>query len=130
VYRTYQKEKEESLWEKNVHSTGRSEQERLINTIMEKCRVKHQQAEFQVRRRDNKGENEATRPHAGEEFRKPQRKRKVLVTRIVTPSMKLADDPESIRVSCGSVIPSMSRVSRRDVFENSAAQYRRSGTLR
>jgi hypothetical protein len=38
--------------------------------------------------------------------------------------MKLADDPESIRVSCGAVIPTMSRVSRRDLFENSAAQYR------
>jgi hypothetical protein len=36
----------------------------------------------------------------------------------------LADDPESIRASCGAVIPSMSRVSRRDLFENSAAQYR------
>jgi hypothetical protein len=40
------------------------------------------------------------------------------------PSMKLADDPESIRVSCGAVIPSMSRVSRRDLFQNSAEQYR------
>jgi hypothetical protein len=38
--------------------------------------------------------------------------------------MKLADDPESIRTSCGAVIPSMSRVSRRDLFEDSAAQYR------
>jgi hypothetical protein len=38
--------------------------------------------------------------------------------------MKFADDPESIRVSCGAVIPSMSRVSQRDLFENSAAQYR------
>jgi hypothetical protein len=38
--------------------------------------------------------------------------------------MKLADDPESIRVNCGAVIPSMSRVSRRDLLENNAAQYR------
>jgi hypothetical protein len=38
--------------------------------------------------------------------------------------MKLADDPESIRASCGAVIPSMSRVRRRDLLENSAAQYR------
>jgi hypothetical protein len=40
------------------------------------------------------------------------------------PSMKLADDPESIGASCEAVIPSMSRVSRRDLLENSAAQYR------
>jgi hypothetical protein len=40
------------------------------------------------------------------------------------PSMKLADDAESIRASCGAVIPSMSRVSRRDLLENNAAQYR------
>jgi hypothetical protein len=40
------------------------------------------------------------------------------------PSMKLVDDPKSIGVSCGAVIPSMSRVNRRDLFENSAAQYR------
>jgi hypothetical protein len=75
VYRTHQKEREETLWEKNVHSTGWSEREHLISTIMEKCKVKHWQVEFQVRRSDNRGENEATRPHAGEEFRKQQRKR-------------------------------------------------------
>jgi hypothetical protein len=40
------------------------------------------------------------------------------------PSMKLADDPESIRASCGAVIPSMSRVRRRDLLENNEAQYR------
>jgi hypothetical protein len=38
--------------------------------------------------------------------------------------MKLADDPESIRASSQAVIPSMSRVSRTDLFENSSAQYR------
>jgi hypothetical protein len=43
---------------------------------------------------------------------------------VYCPSMKLVDDPESIRASCGAVIPSLSRVRRRDMFENSAAQYR------
>jgi hypothetical protein len=75
VYRTHHKEKEETLWEKNAHSAGRSEWELPISTITEKCRVKHWQAEFQVRRCDNRGEHEAMRPHAGEEFRKQQRKR-------------------------------------------------------
>jgi hypothetical protein len=44
--------------------------------------------------------------------------------------MKLADDPESIRVSCGAVIPSMSIVRISDLVENNAAPYRVLGALK
>jgi hypothetical protein len=68
-------EKEDILCEREEEYEAGKRWEHPISTIMGECKAKHQQTELQVRRRDNKGENGITRPHAGEEFRKQQRKR-------------------------------------------------------
>jgi hypothetical protein len=67
-------EEEDILCERKEEYEAGKQWERPISTIMGECKAKHRQTELQVRRCDNKGENEITRPHAGEEFRKQLRK--------------------------------------------------------